>query len=365
MFERGSTGPVMAATLIFPILLVSLYAPVYSMTSTPIKILRIIGLLIFILCTGVIGYRFIEGWSWFEAFYMTVITLATVGYGEIHTLSYAGRVFTIFLIFGGMGILLYGVTEVTVFVVEGEMTGYLRRRTMKQRIGKLSNHYILCGWGLKGSHVLEELQRTKRKCVVIDINKEKAGSLFSRGTLVIEGDATEDSVLKEAGVERAAGLVTTLPTDKDNLFVVITARGLNPSLRIVAKVDEIGAREKFLRSGANATVSANFIGGLRMASELVRPDAVNFLDTMLRDNSSLRVEDVHVGSKSKYIGKSINQCDPLNDSRVLLFSIKRNAAYQFNPPQSTALVKGDALIVIGVPEQIAVLRSSLDHDSVR
>ncbi len=333
------------------------------MEFTPLKIVQIIGTLILILLTGIVGYHLLEGWSWFDALYMTVITLATVGYGEVHQLSFPGRVFTIFLIFSGMGILLYGVTELTAFMVEGEMSGYLRRRKMKRMIEKLTGHYILCGWGLKGSHVLEELQRTKRKCVVIDMNKEKASSLVSGGTLVIEGDATEDSVLKEAGVERAAGLVSTLPTDKDNLFVVITARGLNPKLRIVAKVDEMGAKEKFLRSGADSVVSTNFIGGLRMASELVRPDAVNFLDTMLRDNSSLRVEDVHVGKKSRYVGKSVRQCKPLNDSRVLLFSIKRNAAYQFNPPQNTTLKEGDALIVIGVPEQIAVLRSSLGHDS--
>jgi len=331
------------------------------MTSTPLKIFQIIALLLFILCSGVIGYHLIEGWSLFDALYMTVITLATVGYGEIHTLSHAGRIFTIFLIFGGMGILLYGVTEMTAFVVEGEMTGYLRRRTMKQRIGKLSNHYILCGWGLKGEHVLDELLRTKRQCVVVEIDANKVIRLHERNAMVVEGDATHDDILIIAGIERAAGLVATLPTDKDNLFVVITARGLNPKLRIVAKVDEIGTREKFLRSGANTTVSTNFIGGLRMASELVRPDTVNFLDTMLRDNSSLRVEDVHVGKRSKYLGKSIKQCDPLNDTRVLLFSIKRQGSYQFNPSRTTALEEGDTLIVIGEPEQIATLRSSLSH----
>src|SRR3972149_2536720 len=274
------------------------YSP---MTSTPLKIFQIIALLLFILCSGVIGYHLIEGWSLFDALYMTVITLATVGYGEIHTLPHAGRIFTIFLIFGGMGILLYGVTEMTAFVVEGEMTGYLRRRTMKQRIGKLSNHYILCGWGLKGEHVLDELLRTKRQCVVVEIDANKVIRLHERNAMVVEGDATHDDILIIAGIERAAGLVATLPTDKDNLFVVITARGLNPKLRIVAKVDEIGTREKFLRSGANTTVSTNFIGGLRMASELIRPDAVNFLDTMLRDNSSLRVEDGQVVGKSKYL----------------------------------------------------------------
>lgn len=333
------------------------------MISTPLKILQIIALLVFILCTGIVGYHLIEGWPWFDALYMTVITLATVGYGEIHTLSYAGRVFTIFLIFGGMGILLYGVTEMTAFVVEGEMTGYLRRRRMKQRIEKLSNHYILCGWGLKGEHVLEELSRTKRQCVVVEINPDKVTRLNERNAMVVEGDATQDDVLTAAGIKQAAGLVATLPGDKDNLFVVITARGLNPKMRIVAKVDEIGAREKFLRSGADSTVSTNFIGGLRMASELVRPDAVNFLDTMLRDNSSLRVEDVQIGKKSRYIGKTIKQCDPLTGSDVLLFSMKREGSYRFNPPSSTTLAEGDTLIVIGMAEEIATLRSTLGHEA--
>ena len=328
------------------------------MTSTPRKLLQIIALTVFILSTGIIGYHLIEGWPWFDALYMTVITLATVGYGEIHALSYAGRVFTIFLIFGGMGILLYGVTEMTAFVVEGEMTGYLRRRNMKQRIGKLSNHYILCGWGLKGEHVLDELERTKRQCVVVEMNPEKVMRLNERDAMVVEGDATQDDVLMTAGIKKAAGLVATLPSDKDNLFVVITARGLNPRLRIVSKLDEIGAQEKFLRSGADSTVSTNFIGGLRMASELVRPDAVNFLDTMLRDNSSLRVEDVQVVGKSKYLGKSIKQCDPLVDSGVLLFSIRRKSGYVFNPPNTTTLVEGDILIVIGLADKIAALRTS-------
>jgi voltage-gated potassium channel len=331
------------------------------MNSTPLKILQITALLVFILCTGIVGYHLIEGWSWFDALYMTVITLATVGYGEIHALSHAGRIFTIFLIFGGMGILLYGVTEMTAFVVEGEMTGYLRRRTMKRRIGKLSNHYILCGWGMKGEHVLDELMRTKRQCVVIEINPVKVKQLHERKMMVVEGDATHDEALTTAGIKRAAGLVATLPTDKDNLFVTITARGLNPKLRIVAKVDEIGARQKFLRSGADSTVSSNFIGGLRMASELVRPDAVNFLDTMLRDNSSLRVEDLQISTKSKYLGKTIKQCDPLAESGVLVFSLKHDGSYQFNPSSATTLTAGDTLIVIGLAEKIAALRSTFER----
>jgi len=328
-------------------------------TSTPRKLFQISSLVALILCSGILGYHIIEGWSWFDALYMTVITLATVGYAEVHSLSQAGRIFTVVLIFGGMGILLYGVTEMTAFFVEGEMTGYLRRRKMKQRITKFSHHFILCGWGLKGEHVYDELIRTRRQCVVVEIDPAKIERLRDRDAYVVEGDSTKDEVLQAAGIARAAGLVTSLPTDKDNLFVVITARGLNPTMRIVAKIDDLSSREKFIRSGANAIVSGNYIGGLRLASELIRPDAVNFLDTMLRDNSTLRVEDISVGEHSKQLGKSLEECAPLNDSRILLFSIKHDGAFSFNPHKKTKLEKGDCLVVIGFPDQLSALRASL------
>lgn len=329
------------------------------MTSTPLKLLQITSVVALILCSGVLGYHFIEGWSFFDALYMTVITLATVGYGEVYPLSHAGRVFTVFLIFGGMGILLYGVTKMTAFFVEGEMTGYLRRRKMKRRIMKFKDHFILCGWGLKGRHVYDELIRTRRQCIVVEIDPEKISRLRDRDAYVVEGDSTKDEVLLAAGITKAAGLVTTLPTDKDNLFVVITARGLNPSMRIVAKIDDLNSKEKFIRSGANATVSGNYIGGLRLASELIRPDAVNFLDTTLRDNSALRVEDIRVGEHSEYQDKTLEEVHPLNDSRILLFSLKHDGVFSFNPPKKTKLAKGDSLVVIGFPDQLAALRTSL------
>lgn len=329
------------------------------MTSTPRKLIQISSVVFLILCSGVLGYRLIEGWTLFDSLYMTVITLATVGYGEIHPLSHAGRLFTVFLIFGGMGILLYGVTEMTAFFVEGEMTGYLRRRKMKQRISKLSNHFILCGWGLKGKHVYDELVRTRRQCVVVDLDPGKTEQLREIDAYVVEGDSTSDEVLLSAGIVKAAGLATTLPTDKDNLFVVITARGLNPNMRIVAKIDDLNSKGKFMRSGANACVSGNFIGGLRLASELIRPDTVSFLDTMLRDNSALRVEDILVGEQSKYLDKSLEECMPLNDPRVLLFSIKHGEEFSFNPSKKTKMEKGDTLVVIGFPDQLSALRATL------
>jgi voltage-gated potassium channel len=285
-----------------------------------------------------------------------------VGYGETHPLTLPGRAFTLFLILGGMSIIFYALTEITTFVVEGEMTGIIRRRRMNRLINKLKSHYILCGVGKSGSHVLNELRKTGRSCVVIEKDPVKVKSLLSEHVLVIEGEATEDFVLESAGIKRATGLVTALPSDKDNLFVVITARELNPSLRIVAKVEDITAREKFLRSGANTAVSANFIGGMRMASELIRPTTVSFLDTMLYGTPSLRVEEVTIPPSSKYAGLPLAKCDPVKSSGVVLVTLKRQDGkdrFRFNPPPETRLQEGDTLIIIGDRSQVESLRIGL------
>jgi voltage-gated potassium channel len=261
-----------------------------------------------------------------------------------------------------MGIILYGISELTQFIVQGGIGGILRRRKMERTIKKISHHYILCGAGKNGHYVLEELIRTKRKVVAVEKDPQKVQTLINRNIPTIEGDASNDDVLRSAGIDHALGLVSTLPEDKDNLFVVITARGLNPKLRIVAKVDDIEVREKFFRSGANSAVSAPYIGGLRMASELIRPDTTTFLDSMMRDNSSLRVDEVKIGSTTNYRGKPIKSCDILASSGVVLVSMRRGISEQdfiFNPPPSTIINTGDTLIVIGIPEQLEILRSKL------
>ena len=325
--------------------------------------LQIVYLLLLILVVGTLGYHFIEGWPLFDSLYMSVITLATVGYGETHPLTTYGRIFTMFLILGGMGIILYGISELTQFIVQGGIGGILRRRKMERIVKKISHHYILCGAGKNGHYVLEELVRTKRKVVVVEKDSQKVQKLLDRGIPAVEGDASNDAVLRAAGIDHAIGLVTTLPEDKDNLFVVITARGMNQKLRIVAKVDDIEVREKFFRSGADSAVSAPYIGGLRMASEMIRPDATSFLDTMLRDDSALRVEEVKVGPTTHYRGKPLKKCDALYDSGVVLVSMRKSSEKQFifNPPTSTVLSTDDMLIIIGTPEQLAGLRAKLSR----
>jgi voltage-gated potassium channel len=325
--------------------------------------LEILALLVLIVLAGVAGYSIIERWSLFDSLYMTIITLATVGYGETHPLSTPGRVFTLFLIMGGMGIILYGVSEVTQFVVQGGIGGILRRRKMERSIQKIVNHYILCGAGNNGHYVLEELRRTKRPVVVVERDPKKVQELVVRNILSVEGDASDDAILRQAGIDRAAGLVTALPEDKDNLFVVITARGLNPKLRIIAKLDDIGVRNKFLRSGADSVVSASFIGGLRMASELVRPETTSFLDEMLRGDSTLRVDEVLVKSESVYINRPLKECDVFAASGVVLVSMKgESGKFQFNPPGETILQAGNVFIVIGTPDQVETLRGRLNRE---
>jgi voltage-gated potassium channel len=288
---------------------------------------------------------------------MTVITLATVGYGETHPLSIPGRAFTIVLILGGIGIITYGVTTVTALLVEGEMNGYLRRRRMHRAIGKLKDHYIVCGGGKNGRYIIEELRRTKREVVVVERDRERVQEYVSAGVLALEGDATSDDTLKAAGISTAAGLVATLPEDRDNMFVVITARGLSATLRIVAKIDDVNVKDKFIRSGANAAVSASFIGGLRMASELIRPETVSFLDTMLRDSANFRVEDVSIGPS--HVGKTIKECDVLASAGVLVVAVKVQGAYTFNPKPTTKLQSGDTLIVIGDPDHVRLASAEL------
>ncbi len=328
-------------------------------TSALTRAVRIAAMLVLTLIVGAEGYVLIEGWDYVDALYMTVITLATVGFSETHPLSFEGRIFTMVLIMGGLGIITYGVTAITTFVVEGEMRGYLRRNKMNKAIGKMEKHFIVCGGGSAGRYVIEELLRTHRQVVIVERSKERATALMEHGLFVVEGDATLDETLREAGIDRAAGLVSVLAEDRDNLFVVITARGLNKGLRIVSKIVDVNVKEKFLRSGADAAVSHAFIGGMRMASELVRPDTVTFLDKMLRDAANYRVEDVPVGPS--FDGKSIKECiEPVSDG-LLVVGHKNEVGYVFNPKLTAKVRTGDTIIVIGEPEHVRLAVSTVNQ----
>ncbi len=328
------------------------------MPSFQKRITIIVLLLIIIVSAGTIGYR-IMGWTLLDAVFMTVITLTTVGYEEVHTLSEGGKVFTIFLILSGLGVLFYGITNITAFIVEGELTDILTRRKMEKAVSKLKDHFIVCGLGKTGKHVIEELIKNESKFVAIEKGMDKIEEARRMGDILcVHGDATKNETLLDANIEHAGGLVTTLPADSENLFVVLSAREINPDLRIVSRVIEEDAEHKLYKVGANSVVSTDYISGLRMASELIRPSVVSFLDLMFRDSSrTLRVSEMDIPDKSKMSGISIQDAELREKAGVLVLAIRRKGEKDFiyGPSAREKIQEGDTLILLGDLDQLRTL----------
>lgn len=318
------------------------------------RLLGVVGALGTVIFSGIVGYMAIEGWSFFDSLYMTVITIASVGYMEVHDLSHQGRAFTIVLILCGSAALIYGLSTLTAFIVEGDLTQALRRRKMSNAIARLTNHYIVCGLSATGRHIVEELAKTGRGFVVIDKDAEKLRPLADAGILHIQGDATHEAVITGAGIAQAAGLFTAMHHDADNLLAVVTARGLRPDLTIVSKAIDAEAERKLRQVGATRVVMPNAIGGLRMASEMIRPSVVTFLDTMLRaSNAVIRVEEIQVRPESPLAGKSLDDSGLLALKDVTVVAVvDTHGGYRFNPPREQILHTGDVVIVMGMVEQI-------------
>jgi voltage-gated potassium channel len=319
------------------------------------KLIGICIALAIIIMSGVGGYVVIEGWRPFDAFYMTVITISSVGFMEVRPLSDAGRTFTVFLIFCGSGILIYAVSIITAFIVEGELTDVIRRRKMNKNIDRLDAHFIVCGADRAGRYAIEELRKTQRDFVVIEKNADKIMAFEKEGILCIEGDATHDSILLRAGIHKAKGFITSLHSDAENVFVVITAKRLNPSLRVISKAVEEESEQKIRMVGADGVVMPDFIGGLRMVSEMVRPSVVNFLDIMLRSKDrTIRLEEISLGQASSFIGKKLSETGlpDMEGVSVVALKDKSDDTYIFNPSQKTLLTVDHILIVMGDIDRI-------------
>ncbi len=324
-------------------------------TQNKIKIA--ITLVVLVILVGTAGFVLIEGWQPLDALYMTTITLSTVGFKEVNQLGPAGRIFTIFLIFSGLGVFVFGLTVVSSFILEGHLGGLVRRHRMERKIKDINNHFIICGMGETGKHVLEEFKKAHVPFVVIEKDRAQIEKLESYPEAIcIEGDATEDEVLSKAGIERAQGLVTALPLDTDNLFVVLSARHINPNLRIVARGTDEATLYKMKKAGANNVISPNTIGGLRMASIMLRPTVVAFLDVMSRGESdvSLRLEEVKLPAGSHLDKKSLNEAKIPQETGLMIIAIKKKGEHSFiyNPTSNTTLSVGDTLIVLGNLEQV-------------
>jgi voltage-gated potassium channel len=322
------------------------------------RVLIAVGVIVLAISLGVAGYMVVEGWNFLDSLWMVAITLTTTGYGEVHTLTPAGRVFTMALLLVGMSIVVYGLSILTEFVAEGGLGEVWGRWMMKRTVAKMKYHTIVCGAGRTGTHVLGELAKTKSPYIVVEGKPEVAAKLRGQGHLVIEGDATHEECLREAGIERAARLVACLTNDQDNLFVVLTARGLNPGLRIVARYVEDHSADKLRKAGANSVVSPNFIGGMRMASEALRPAVVTFLDVMLRSGKgTFRVEEAEVNEGSKLAGKSLKDARIPDATGLLVVAIReKSGEYRFNPPASTSLVPGQVVVVMGEMDGVRKLK---------
>lgn len=307
---------------------------------------------------GVTGFKIIGGddWSILESLYMTVITLSTVGYGETEDLAAnpEARIFAIVFIVLCLGTIAFAVSSITSFIVEGELKDMLGRKKMDKKISRLKNHYIVCGIEETALTVINELILTKKKFVVVEMDKEKLKKLSQQeDILIVHGDASEDDILIEAGIEQAQGILLSLPSDEANLFVSITARSLNPDIRIVAKSKDIKSHKKMQKAGSNSVVSPSYIGGMRMVSEMIRPAVTTFLDMMLRERDRvLRFDEVKVDEDSELVGKKIFQSGVKEHSGALIIAIKsaEGGEFDFNPSRDKEINAGDTLIVIATPD---------------
>jgi voltage-gated potassium channel len=344
------------------------------MSSAFRRIFFAASLLLGVVALGGLGYSWLGRgqWSLGDSIYFAIITVSTVGYGELDRLRdvHGARLLTALLILVGSAALVFFQSNITATLVEGTLGQAFRRKRMRDQIKALEGHVVVAGVGSTGKYAIEELWAIGRPFVAIDRNREQLERVSEELTggkmLHVLGDATEDHVLIEAGVKTAAGVIAALTTDRENLYVTLSARSLNPTARIVAKVVEAEATKKMLIAGASTTVSPNHIGGMRMASELVRPEVVRFLDEMLRDkDKALRLENVVVPEHSGFDGKTLRDVPLRSEANALVVAVReRDGDFTYNPGSDHVLRAGTVLIVLAESEDVHRLRTMMDR-SVR
>ncbi len=331
------------------------------------KLLVLLLLPVVLLFLGTIGYYLIEGWSPLESLYMTVITLTTVGFGEVHTLSRWGRVFTIVLLLLGVGTLAYALNTAGQYVLEADIGKTLRRRRSRRMIEKLEKHFVVCGFGRVGQSATKNLLESTRDVVIIERDEQLVDKLQSEGMIVVLGDATKDEVLRAAGLERADGIMVCTGSDTDNLFIVLSARTLNPDLNIVARSADSENEGKMRRAGADRVVSPYQLGGQFMANVLTRPHVTEFLSVVTLDSGlELLLEEVMIAENSPLAGHTVVEADLRRKTGAILVALlQRETGTTVTPDEKTKLQVGDEVFVLGTREQLKKLEdlagSTLGH----
>jgi voltage-gated potassium channel len=328
------------------------------------NVLKWTAILAALLLLGSLGFVWLEGWSFFDALYMTVTTLTTIGYGEIHPLNRIGRIYNMGLILAGMGIMLYVISSVARMVVEGEIREVLGRRKLAKGIQKLKNHYIICGFGRIGEIISRQLQERGLALIVVDKNPDLPARLEELDYYYVVGDATREEVLREAGIERARGLVSVVASAADNVYITLTARALKRDLLIVARGGEPGCEKRLLQAGADKVVSPYEIGGRRMAHTILHPTVIDFLDLALREGVEWSMEEKVVGAGSSLAGFPLKDTGIRQRFNLIIVAITRaDGAMIFNPQPETPILEGDTLIALGNRSNLDALDKVIRQDS--
>ncbi|MBV9057064.1 MAG: TrkA family potassium uptake protein [Candidatus Eremiobacteraeota bacterium] len=316
-------------------------------------------LLAAVILIGTVGYVEIEHWPWFDAFYVTITTITTIGGGEPTPMSTGGKMWTVAVVAVGFGVFTYTLLRLFTYALEGRLGNVVLERRTRRRVGKMIEHFILCGFGRVGSEIAHLFTKEGVPFVIVDINADSLRRAAAAGFTTVNGDAAEAETLRAAGVERARGLLAAMDGDEANIYVTLSARVLNPNLFIIARANRRDAEAKLRLAGASRIISPYQIGGRRMASLATRPTAVEFVDTvLLANNSELILEDFVIASGSPWIGRPLSALAP-DSGGVIVLAIKRSGEMHFRPSLATQFAERDEIVAAGAPEGIRTLDQRL------
>jgi len=316
----------------------------------------------FILTGGTLGYMYLEGYPFTDSLYLTIITVATVGYGDMVPHHPAGKLLTVVLVLVGVSFVMYMFGKIVEAMVEGGLREILGKRQMKKQLSQLNNHYIVCGHGRIGSVICQLLQENNKTFVVIEKNPDEIQKILAKDYLEIEGEASQDDILQQAGIERALALISVVSSDADNVFITLTAKGINPNIMVMARSSgEKGAEKKLKRAGADKVVSPYFLGGRRMAQSILRPNITDFIDLAIYSHDmGLRLEEILVTENAFINGKNLIESNLRQKYNIIVIAIKRTGEeMSFNPTPESMLLAGDILIVLGKADQISNLEKEM------